>query len=164
MNDFHTAKNIKDYLHLYLGAPCFIGDDKIVHFIRMVNEIGLSVCTGTNAKGIQKWFKSSACLPILRKLSDMTEQEMNYIGNDLKAGTWNAPDIRSNPNMAWSIHHLTPEIFRYLLSQGFDLFSLIEAGLAIDKNSLDKKQFTPGQCSTLNYVTPSSSDIKNSLK
>ena len=35
------------------------------------------------------------------------------------------------------IYH-TPKLFHYLLSKNFDLFGLIEAGLAINKTKLEK--------------------------
>lgn len=68
-------KKLKDYIHFYLGCECLIGDKKEIDYIQMVNETGLSVCTGTNKNDIQLWYKTSSCKPILRPLSDMTEEE-----------------------------------------------------------------------------------------
>ncbi len=64
---------LKDVFYLYLGQTCTIGDSLDVHPICMVTE--QSVCTGTNMKCVPMWFKMSACKPILRHLSDITEME-----------------------------------------------------------------------------------------
>jgi hypothetical protein len=67
-----------------------------------------------------------ACKPILRPLSDMTQKERKQIGP-----TWHKeyePEITDN--------EFNTEEIRLMLSKGFDLFGLIDAGLAIDKTTL----------------------------
>ena len=100
----------------------------------MVNETGLSVCTGTDINGVHIWWKSKDCKLLLRPLSDMTEDEgfalsdiMGFFTPDnfisaIKSGSKYVMDFR-----------LSFELTQYLLKQGFDLFGLIESGLAIDK-------------------------------
>ena len=68
----------------------------------------------------------------------MTEEEILFIGVELKEGTANAEMIKYK-NFRWSIIHLNPETFHYLLSRRFDLFGLKEAGLAIYTTELKQK-------------------------
>lgn len=62
---------------------------------------------------------------ILRPLSDMTEEEMIEVDVDV-------------PNILSEYEKLRPTAFSFLLSKGFDLFGLIDAGLAIDKTKLKR--------------------------
>jgi len=131
------TKEIKDYIHYYLGQPCLIGDSKGVDYIRMVNETGLSVCTGTNKNGIPVWYKSNTCKPLLRPLSSMTEDEKDTINNE-----WGNPmgEHLTDALVEKNEHYVkllfeSFELFHYLLKQGFDLFGLLESGLAIDKTT-----------------------------
>lgn len=119
-------KKLKDYIHFYLGCECLIGDKKEIDYIQMVNETGLSVCTGTNKNDIQLWYKTSSCKPILRPLSDMTEEENKeamkmYYVDDVELLPW------------FSKQHF--ELTRWLLSKHFDIFGLITDGIAIDKTT-----------------------------
>lgn len=123
------TKDISQYLHLYLGCQCLIGDSKNVHFIEMVSP--MYVCTGTNKISIQMWYKKSACKPVLRPLSDMTEEERTeLICTDI--------DEYKPLKIKLKVGDYYPESkrFIYLLSKHFDLFGLIESGLAIDKTTL----------------------------
>ena len=65
---------------------------------------------------------------ILRPLSDMTEEEKNEY---LLIGTDSSTRFEHNARRT-----------QYLLSKGFDLFGLIDAGLAIDKTKLDAQHTT----------------------
>lgn len=69
-------KKLSDYLHLYLGAECRIGDDNNPHYVLMVNETKLSICTGTNHKNIPIWYKTAHSKLVLRHLSDLTDEEI----------------------------------------------------------------------------------------
>ena len=118
-------KKIEDYLHLYLGCECIIGDSITTETIEAVSKN--SICTGENKYGIDCWYKISAAKPILRPLSDMTEEEEKYVGLGLKAGIANASMLKSR-----YFHSMTPKVFYYLLSKHFDLFGLIESGFAVN--------------------------------
>jgi hypothetical protein len=113
--------DIKDYLHLYLPVK-FIWVKDAVPFKK--GEIGT-----LEAKDLQYWneFKK----PILRPLSDMTEEELQECGN-LVYDFSDDPELN---NHKWQDFQtlLTSEQFHWLLKKHFDLFGLIEAGLAIDK-------------------------------
>lgn len=114
-----TSKKIEDYLHLYLGCEL------------LSKSTGEVVATLLGVVGNEAHFKvsgvkySARCdnyKPILRPLSDMTEEERSeliYLQN---------ADQRAYYEMAAQV--------KYLISKYFDLFGLIEAGLAIDKTKL----------------------------
>jgi hypothetical protein len=141
------SKNIKDYLHLYLGCECRIGDSKKREWIRMVSE--LSVCTGINHLNIQIWYKSSSCKPILRPLSDITKEEVaDLMGVDgfIKRGNWSEPffqceyeDLSNDQRFKHLyITQMSPTQTVFLIKSRFDLFNLIPEELAIDKTKTNK--------------------------
>ncbi len=102
-------KEIKDYLHLYLGC-------KVV-FNEKLKAVITHKLLADNLVPKEK------LKPILRPLSDMTEdedQEFEY--------------IRYKKDL--SIYEGTAMQTAYLLSKNFDLFGLIESGLAIDATTL----------------------------
>jgi len=112
-------KKIEDYLHLYFGQGCKITDRQtcIIDTIK-----GPTI---TNSGLIWK------VEPILRPLSDMTEEEyatMLIIANQNNIKILERDEI--------VLRQTAPEIMRYLLSKSFDLFGLIDAGLAIDKTKI----------------------------
>ena len=101
------SKEIKDYLHLYLGC-IGRGDSGAAIFL--------------SADTLSKINRGDISFrPILRNLSDMTTEELELFA-DL--------NIKSDYK---NVYEKQAEITRFLLSQEFDLFGLIEAGLAIDK-------------------------------
>lgn len=75
------------------------------------------------------------CQPILRPLSDMTEEEMNACAPLILADPyklikeWNGTDVMQ----------FSAKCALYLLKQGFDLFDLIPSGQAIDATTLKAK-------------------------
>lgn len=113
-------KNIKDYLHLYLGC-------EYRYFMNGVTKTG-----SRKNKGVITYAALSHIMarieqeynikPILRPLSDMTEEERKKCERKVFNG-----DAR---------FFYTTEAFLFLLSKHFDLFGLIDAGLAIDKTKL----------------------------
>lgn len=126
-------KDIKDYLPLYIGVQCEMGseDDKRIKTLTGV-DYGLYVYEGIF--GFQKC-AIELIKPILRKLSDMTDEEIKELAS-MPSGlpiTISAEPTQSILNWA--------DRTRYLLSRGFDLFNLIPEGLAIDKTTL--KSTTP---------------------
>lgn len=146
-------KNIKDYLHLYLGCEVFVqkkqGNESLVKG---------RICEVTNGSNHGDWIRvqfehvvkfmyynlderssnfhtffigEDHIKPILRPLSDMMEEERAEFGWQDDADfeeLFKDGQISKNTYNAW--------MFPILLSKGFDLFGLIEAGLAIDKTKL----------------------------
>lgn len=117
-------KNIKDYLHLYLGCDIMEYDE--VFKLDMVTFDGFYTHSEFHQYGSKN---DEAFKLILRPLSDMIEEEKKTVfGNYGQLGIRDAYD-----------NYLKPEGLRFLLSKHFDLFGLIEAGLAIDKTTLNLK-------------------------
>lgn len=121
-------KNIKDYLHLCTGCQMSTpyGECKFLYYRSGVDERRYNpviVDRGDNEFA----FKLHEVRPILRPLSDMTEEERQWCFQ-----------FEPHYNDLTFLQSLTvdAEITTYLLSKGFDLFGLIDAGLAIDKTTL----------------------------
>jgi hypothetical protein len=126
--------NIKDYLHLYLGCRVRIEEDEVATgiLIGLVERDGYNTEHPCRVKIERKGkhslyycFDYPEIKPILRPLSSMTEDEKKELDAIEKNGS-------SYPTVAYA---LAP-CFAWLLSKHFDLFGLIDAGLAIDKTTL----------------------------
>jgi hypothetical protein len=129
------VKTIKDYLHLYPKVPiaiCEPGIEPVGHYLEGVDWV-LNKAIAERANYPFEWIK-----PILRPLSDMTYSEAVSIEAD-----WIELNHESEEVVAISFpsdySKLLPEDFLFLLSKHFDLFGLIDAGLAIDKSTIDNK-------------------------
>lgn len=130
-------KKIEDYLHLYLG--CEVQTDEGKGYLTGIHgEYGAEVQLIIDGNASESPCYPQGVKSILRSLSDMTEDEMIYIDDEFSYGY-----VLSNLSKslkAGSLYQMkigeTFEITRYLLSKGFDLFGLIEAGLAIDKTKI----------------------------
>jgi len=128
-------KEIKDYLHFYLGCQCLCFDERNPgeQDIGVLIEVGKSHAVinpekGKNdIEGILSEFK-----PILRRMKDITGDEVLElhhlsVEDNSKDGMSLKSYYSSEPLF------LEPVQFYFLLSKHFDLFGLIDAGLAIDK-------------------------------
>jgi hypothetical protein len=102
-------KDIKDYLHLYLGCECLGNNGK--PYTLKPSHFPSNWKEGINGHK-----------PILRPLSDMTEEEKKDY-NNRKQRKGHMAQVHAY-NTLW------------LLSKHFDLFGLITDGLAIDKTTL----------------------------
>jgi hypothetical protein len=154
---------IKDYLPLYLGCKFKHDSDVGTYELCGYNIYNDHV---QNALGMDTYSSKGTRL-ILRKLSDMTEEEWKEWGRTYgtvfgacSKETWlqqfeqfedrpafgqgKKSDVE-NPVMERSkvvtglkheFYTYSPTGFRFLLSKSFDLFGLIEQGLAIDKATL----------------------------
>lgn len=129
-------KKLSDYLHLYLG--CYINR------AGRIEKIDYSLLIYTDANNLWEHTK-----PLLRPLSDMTEEEVvtliykrsNIYLNVRFVEFWMNKvrfefEYKSSSRRRTddqSFDELDSGQFLYLLKQGFDLFNLIPDGLAIDK-------------------------------
>lgn len=132
-------KDIKDYLHLYLGCECRFSPYSEQSWIAKMTTEDLH-----RFGGRLDWMK-----PILRPLSDMTEEEwkskMMEFSVDV-VSAYNSPFTMfcDKPKHILILENrLQTNTLRFndgmiLLKMGFDLFGLIEAGLAIDLTKLNK--------------------------
>jgi hypothetical protein len=132
--------NIKDYIHLYIGCECLYDwtyynetdlfgkvTSKIIEDVRSPHLSGAS----TNVR------------PLLRPLSDMTEEEFkerfyDSMREDLFDDTLQMQHEEAKRWAHDACHY--PEDLRWLLSKGFDLFGLIAAGFALDKTTYQSPQ------------------------
>ena len=121
------SKSIKDYLHLYLGCEVIVEsfDENIVCKIINVSVNGGGYATGFSKDG--KIFNRHGLFTnvklILRPLSDITNEELQEA-----ADVWKSISEDRN-NCAMQCYAAS---VKYYLSKHFDLFGLIESGLAID--------------------------------
>lgn len=120
-------KKLSDVLHMYLGCEVFIKkpktrkpkiwtlvgvDNTFENPVRCSNGEYLCACSFNDVK------------PLLRPLSDMTEEEYDLWDNGIDGGL-----VQGTTDMIEQEAKKT----LYLLKREFDLFGWIEAGLAIDK-------------------------------
>lgn len=108
-------KEIKDYLHLYLGCECKTPEGVMQLMAVYIDSLPIFYDSVEDTR-----FEDIT--PLLRPLSDITEEEIKK--------------LRSFNHYSNHTNRLTPEGVRYLLSKFFDLFGLIESGLAIDKSKI----------------------------
>lgn len=139
-------KNLRDYLHLYLGCEAMHADKKIV-------LCGLNV----NSAFIQNMLNEDTILvseikPILRPFSDMTEKEVDALWECLDLN----PAFQYHQRKSYIDMWLNDEPFsdkddqftfteslkgiNWLRKNEFDCDGLIEAGLAIDKTQIHEQR------------------------
>ncbi len=114
-------KQLKNYLHLYLG--CDTNKGKLCS----VNIEG--ICIVMMNDGQIEAGNIEDIKPILRPLSDMTEEEREEFKN-VRYGH-RLLDISLFIDLELSATYV-----KWLLSKHFDLFGLVEAGLAINATTL----------------------------
>lgn len=120
---------IKDYLHLYLGCPIAIPsvadiEDWDGYTLHEINTDGMCAVLH-NEFGIT-FHEVEDIKPLLRPLSDMSVEEKLEIKVPI------AEICLEFMSKEWA-----PKQVVFLLSKGFDLFGLIDAGLALDKTKLE---------------------------
>ena len=75
--------------------------------------------------------------PILRPLSDITQEEENEIQQEFGSGPETPPyltdALRTGKVFLYNVHR-SPLLFFYLIERRFDLFGLIESGEAVNYN------------------------------
>lgn len=159
-----TQKNkLEEVIHLYLGCEVQVRGD--IEKLIGVESDG-AVITFSGRYGRRIWGAKEVKL-LLRQLSDITAEEcvevfklcslfdlsdcefefgegnqwinasidgrvidaIQFVGDNI--------EMMNNDGAFSAINPISP-IFHYYLSKGFDLFSLIETGQAIDKNTLQE--------------------------
>lgn len=110
-------KKIEDYLHLHIGCEVLCSWD---NKIRKLTFKSAESYIYTKVGHVQL---------LLRPLSDIKEEECNKLDWYYKWST-------SGEKIKHKVENFRPEEFIELLKMGFDLFGLIESGLAIDKTKL----------------------------
>jgi len=119
-------KKIEDYLHLYLGCDVKWGADTV----RLIDTDGVNCNVHGEFIGTTKCNTSIKNIsPILRPLSSMTIDEKKANKDFMAIGE------------KFDLHFFeeivdAAKYYHWLLSKHFDLFGLIEDGLAIDATTL----------------------------
>ena len=126
-------KELKDYLHLYLGCRIKSKGGKCGDLVS-VSNYGMSIVVYDKDKindprGLCIY--SDWLLLVLRPLSDMTKEEKDWLDEHENFVNNYKQNAESELIIEWDAEKTS-----YLLSKHFDLFGLIEAGLAIDKTTL----------------------------
>jgi hypothetical protein len=153
--------NIKDYLPFYLGCDVLRPDGRTI--LKMIGISG-TIIEFENPLGQEEMYgDAKKAKPILRPLSDMTDDEIIEIAANIFLVTPHliefsleeiktfivknemfvvgaAEDEYEENSVSVLGYEFSPTSFflltQFLLSKHFDLFGLIEAGLAIDKTKL----------------------------
>jgi len=133
-------KDIKDYLHLYLGCQVQFEFTTIVKRIELregkmisINQNGmayeLDVITDN---GASHSVLLRSVKPILRPLSSMTDGEATLLGK------YDLDELESFIYDMEGCNQYSPKDLLFLLSKHFDFFGLIEDGLAIDATKVNQ--------------------------
>ncbi len=165
-------KELKDYIHYYLGCPLNILTGQYSHYVgaKVTGVHNDLVYFEDQPLGSKEKYYGNCGIDnvqlLLRQLSDMTDEEaiaVAKLGEPLIEYTHEEIDVIRDSYMIqvlWSddgephrfmiqlrkkfLTHQTPiynyqYITAYLIKQGFDMFDLIEAGLAVEKTILEKE-------------------------
>lgn len=130
------AKELKDYLHLYLGCKVQYGKNQYIPEIGSVkkeDECILTASTLGNFLNVPNGICSDI-KPILRPLESMTEEEKKsyrIINKNSIPSKNMLPEIRDGNLTNCFLNENDPYLIHWLLSKHLDIFGLIEAGLAI---------------------------------
>ncbi len=121
-------KNIKDYIHFYLGQPIKTSR----YGIGNLDSVSKTCMHVEFEKTIQGFLFGDDAKLLLRPISDMTNKEMDdvkkysdHIEKYIETGVF----IR-----------IDGELHRILCKWGFDIFNLIESGLALDRTKIEGKK------------------------
>lgn len=125
------TKKIEDYLHLYMGCEVEFGYEDRKKRGQLIGKTGLGWQVDEHRiHSPIHAVRDELIKPILRPLADMNLEEGKFFDaeNEKELGEWKY--------QFGYFGVLPPDDFHYLLSRHFDLFGLIDAGLAIDKTNL----------------------------
>jgi|SRR5688572_9480762 len=143
-----NKKKIEDYLPHYVGCDCEIitapGTVGKLVSLNIEHRTCSLLQPGMGFMGGGWFAKTNEIKPLLRPLSDMTEEEHNKVAELLGypkpyrfyKKEWFKWYWEGEGNEMFFAPAYITEVFRYLLSKHFDLFGLIESGLAIDASKI----------------------------
>lgn len=119
-------KDIKDYLHLYLGCDVMVTPPESVSYKCRLTGVMSKRTDGEDKFRIQVFEEDG---------------KDGYEGHGIKWFDEDEVELILRPPegldlFSIQLASLSPEPFRWLLTECFDLFGLIDAGLAIDKTKL----------------------------
>lgn len=123
-------KKIEDYMYLYAHSPMWVTRYTPREFkcLEMIPEIEQALEYDRDPAGLDPWEYRDRYKLLLRPLSDMTEEESEKYAIKAKL------DIMDNfGGMPLPTYNIGFQVFHELLKDGFDLFGLIDFGLALNK-------------------------------
>jgi hypothetical protein len=130
-------KELKDYLHLYIGCPCVIGDmkwkrDENTHGLAPGIDLdyGKPIRTTVSYHVLNAYLHQTTL--ILRPLDSMIEQEAKDLGI---LNLWIGANVTGR--ITWGTVRFPTRSWPKALNYGFDLFGLRAAGLAIYESDLE---------------------------
>lgn len=122
---------LEQYLHLYLGCDCVVAGH--IQKLTGISYDGTQNTWWAYFDGVENCYALvSETNPILRQLSNMTEDEAQDLMKQSNTHTF----IRNHD----SHYKYTAQQLQWLLSKGFDVFGLIESGIALDKIKIQNQQ------------------------
>jgi hypothetical protein len=138
-------KDIKDYTHLYIGCEVMIesnGEEGFKAILKGVcaseSEPGKTIVIIDNSYdegyAFHEFYIEEAKL-ILRPLTDCSIEEAAIL-DSFKDTDQPGKVIPNNCKKVLGIRTNTAEAIRFLVSKGFDVFDLIDAGVALDKTKV----------------------------
>ncbi len=146
-----VKKDISNYLHLYLGQEGMTIKPYTEEKVRIieVHQGGFMRVVGKYSPAVMS---TNFIKLILRPLSDMKEEEFEEFrtitgypshtatfegaeGTLIKYRYGNKSTVKGFKTSI-NTKSMRPEMFLYLISRGYDLFSLIQENLAVDKTKL----------------------------
>ncbi len=131
-------ETLNQYLHLHIGAPCQTYIDGQLSPDKNVITITL-IFDAIHQKA--EYAREYVIMPVLRPLSDITQAELKEceeLSEESPFGTgkrfkYNGEDIQE---LTRNLRAFEPKVTAFLLKK-FDLFGLIDLGLATNKITLD---------------------------
>lgn len=157
----NDMKDIKPYLPLYLGCPVATAEERFNSpGLKLVGISDLGLQVRDEAIKLSYYVNPHDCKLVLRRLSDMSEEEAIELCKlqtpekrwpDIDVHDVSHCDIHFTDGSKWygdgveelndlHVHFdgLNANQFAYLLSRSFDLFNLIDSGLAIDQKTINQ--------------------------
>lgn len=134
-------KQLKDYLHYYIGHV----DYRVKYIDGSSWTVWSKLTPGRYARAVEDHSVEKIEI-VVRKLESMTEDEWQEIRFHLSADIVAAvPIIKWQDRPRWVVvleNRIQTNTLKFLdgielIKRGFDLFGLIDAGLAVDKDTLE---------------------------
>lgn len=122
-------------LAMYLGCDCQYIDEDFNELILPLLAVNMSGYAWFVDPEFDEAIEIKNVKPILRNLSSMTEEET--IASELGCYDYRGVIVYYDPMFPHS-EQFSPDQFAYLLSKSFDVFNLIEDGVAIDRDSINE--------------------------
>lgn len=117
-------KNIKDYLHFYIGQNILIRKTGKIAKFDFYYPTGKE-CIGTFSQVKADYTEKQAVL-LLRPFSDMTKKEI------IECSKYEGTAVFTKE----AVLSVNGELHVWLVKKGFDVFGLIKAGLALDRKKV----------------------------